>query len=175
MARRIGTALGLLLAVGHSRPSQHMSMIMRKGRAALLLTAASVILGACSTARPPASQTSSPRPVDLTMTEELTFEPARIDVRPGETVVFRVRNVSNEAHEAYIGTEDEQRLHETVHVGLSSDEQTQTTHMGYGVHIAPFGTGELVATFDEDFEYVIGCHYPGHYAAEMRAVIDVSE
>lgn len=105
-----------------------------------------LILGAGSTARPPASQTSSPRTVDLTMTEEMTFEPARIDVRGGETVVFRVRNVSNEAHEAYIGTEEEQRLHEIDHSALSSEEQTTTTHTGYGVHIAPFSTGELVAT-----------------------------
>lgn len=150
-------------------------MIFRVGRAALLLTVASVFLGACSTAGPQASETSSPRTVDLAMTGQMTFEPARIDVRLGETVVFRVRNVSNESHEAYIGTEEEQRLHATVHAARSAEEQTTTTHYGYAVHVAPFGTGELVATFDEDFEYVIGCHYPGHYAAGMRAGIDVSE
>ncbi len=149
-------------------------MIMRVGPAALLLTAASVILGACSTAGPPTSETSSPRTVDLTMTEQMTFEPTRIDVLPGETVVFRVRNVSNESHEAYIGTEEEQRLHETVHAVRAAEEQTTTTHSGYAVHVAPFGTGELVATFDQAYEFVIGCHYPGHYAAGMRAVIDVS-
>ena len=147
--------------------------MVRIQRPLLLLAAAAVGLSACSGAATRTGTAESPRPVDLTMTDEMTFEPARIDVRPGETVVFRVRNLSKEAHEAYIGTDEEQRLHETAHYALPADDQTNTTHMGYGIHVAPFGTGELVARFDEDTEYVIGCHYPGHYAAGMRAVIEV--
>lgn len=150
-------------------------MRIRIGPAVLLLIAASAVLSACSSAATQPGPDESPRAVDLTMTEDMTFEPARVEVRAGETTVFRVRNVSNEAHEAYIGTEEEQRLHATTHSAVSGDEQTQTSHMGYGVHIAPFGTGELVTKFDDDVEYVIGCHYPGHYAAGMRAVIDVSD
>ncbi len=145
------------------------------GRAALLFTAASLILAACSTAGPQVSDTPSRRMVDLTMTERMTFEPARIDVRRGETVVFRVRNVSNEGHEAYIGTEAEQVLHENKHYGLGEGDQTKTAHMGYGVHVAALGTADLVVKFDQAYQYVIGCHYPGHYAAGMRAVIDISE
>lgn len=66
------------------------------------------------------------------MTEELTFEPAQIGVRRGETVTFSVRNVS--------------------------------------------GEGRLEYTFDDAdaSEFVIGCHYPGHYDAGMRAIITVS-
>lgn len=149
--------------------------MVRFGLPLFVLVAAAVVLGACSGAATRTGTAESPRAVDLTMTDDMMFEPDRIDVRRGETVVFRVRNVANEAHEAYIGTEEEQRLHETVHSALSSEEQTKTTHMGYAIHVAPFGTGELVAKFDEDLEYVIGCHYPGHYAAGMRAVIDVSD
>jgi uncharacterized cupredoxin-like copper-binding protein len=148
--------------------------MVRIGRMSLVLAAAAVVLSACSGATSRSGTADSPRVVDLTMTDEMTFEPARIQVRRGETVAFRVRNVSNEGHEAYIGTEEEQRLHERDHSGFGGD-QDAVTHMGYGIHIAPFGTGELVSTFDEDVEYVIGCHYPGHYAAGMRAVIDVSE
>jgi uncharacterized cupredoxin-like copper-binding protein len=140
-----------------------------------LLLAAAALLSACSPAVPKAGTSASPRTVDLTMTDQMSFDPTRIQVRRGETVRFVVRNVSNEAHEAYIGTDEEQRLHETVHTGLGSGDQTTTTHMGYGVHVAPLGTGELVATFDQAYAYVIGCHYPGHYAAGMRAVIEVSE
>jgi len=109
------------------------------------------------------------------MTDRMTFEPARIEVGSGETVRFVVRNVSNVAHEAYIGTDEEQRLHATVHAALPADAQTTTTHMGYAVHVPPFGDGELVAGFGAETSYVIGCHYPGHYAAGMKASIEVTE
>ena len=145
------------------------------GSRATMLLAAVLLLSACSAGEPTAGTASSPRRIELVMTDQMTFDPARIEVRRGETIRFVVRNVSNEAHEAYIGTDEEQRLHETVHTGLGSGDQTTTTHMGYGVHVAPLGTGELVATFDQAYAYVIGCHYPGHYAAGMRAVIEVSE
>jgi len=149
--------------------------MVRIGLPLFVLVAAAVVLGACSDAATRTGTDESPRVIDLTMTEDMTFEPPRIDVRRGETVAFRVRNVANEGHEAFIGTDEEQRLHETNHYALPADEQMTTTHHGYGIHIAPLGTGELVFRFDEGAEYVIGCHYPGHYAAGMRAVIDVSD
>ncbi len=142
-------------------------------RMALLLVAVGM-LSACSAA-PKAGTSASAREVELTMTDRMTFEPARIQVRRGETIRFVVRNASSEAHEAYVGTEEEQRVHATKHGAVPAEDQTTTTHMGYGVHVAPFGNGELVVAFDEAYEYVIGCHYPGHYAAGMRAVIDVTE
>ena len=141
---------------------------------ATLLLAAVLLLSACSTGASRTGTEASPRQIDLVMTDQMTFDPARIEVRRGETIRFVVRNASNEEHEAYIGTEEEQRLHATVHAAVSSEEQTKTTHMGYAVHVPAFGNGEMVAKFDEDLEYVIGCHYPGHYEAGMRAVIEVS-
>lgn len=143
-------------------------------RGALTALTATLVLGACSASQPGAS--SSPRTVDLTMTEELTFEPATLQVRRGETVLFRIRNVSNEAHEAYIGTEEEQTLHATRHSAVASEEQTAIPHINQpAVHVAPFGTGEFLYRFDAGVGFVIGCHYPGHYEAGMRAVIEVSE
>jgi uncharacterized cupredoxin-like copper-binding protein len=139
------------------------------------LLAAVLLLSACSAGAPSAGTESSPRRVDVTMTDQMIFEPATIQVRRGETIRFVVRNVSNEAHEAYIGTEEEQLLHATVHSALSSEEQATTTHQGYAVHVPPFGNGEMLAKFDEDLEYVIGCHYPGHYEAGMWAVIEVTD
>lgn len=134
-----------------------------------------LILAGCSSGAPEVGNAAAPREVPLTMNEQLRFVPDRIEVRPGETVRFVVRNVSNQAHEAYIGTEAEQRLHATVHAAVPADEQTNTTHVGYAVHVPPFGNGELVAVFAAGTEYVIGCHYPGHYEAGMRATIEVVE
>ena len=144
------------------------------GSRATLLLAALLLLSACSAGQPTVGTESSPRRIDLTMTDQMTFEPATIQVRRGETVRFVVRNASNEAHEAYIGTEEEQRIHATDHSGFGND-QADTPHMGYGLHVAPFGNGEFTVTLGEGPEYLIGCHYPGHYEAGMRAVIEVSE
>jgi uncharacterized cupredoxin-like copper-binding protein len=143
-------------------------------RTALLMAAAG-LLGACSPAAPKLGTSASPRTVELTMTEQLTFEPARIQVRRGETIRFVVRNDSSVAHEAYVGTEEEQRVHATQHGLVPIDKQWTTSHMGYGINVAPSGTGELVVAFDNAYAYVIGCHYPGHYEAGMRAVVEVSE
>lgn len=140
------------------------------------LLAAVFLLGACSAAEPMVGTDSSPREIDLTMTDELTFEPATIEVRRGETVLFRIRNSSNQAHEAYIGSEEEQALHATRHSAVAPEEQTAIPHINQpAVHVPPLGTGEFLYRFDERVELVIGCHYPGHYEAGMRAVIEVSE
>lgn len=148
-------------------------MVGSVSRAALLLAAA-ILLGACSSGASRIGTDESPRRIDLTMTDQMNFEPATIQGRRGETVRFVVRNASNEAHEAYIGTEEEQRIHATDHSGFGND-QADTPHLGYGVHVAPLGNGEFTVTLAADVEYIIGCHYPGHYEAGMRAVIEVTE
>lgn len=138
-----------------------------------IIIAATALLTACSA--PAASPSRIDRVVELTMTEELTFEPAQVEVRRGEAVSFSIRNVSGEGHEAYIGTQEQQRLHDIEHSGLSPSEQAEVTHLLSGRHIAPFGTGVIEYAFqDPDLdEIVIGCHYPGHYEAGMQVVITV--
>lgn len=141
-------------------------------RGALLGLTAALALGACS-AQPEASP--SPRIVDLTVAE-LAFEPGTVGVARGETVLFRIHNPSNEGHEAYFGTDDEQRLHAETHYALPADGQSRIDHYAMlGVHIAPFGIAELTVKFDTGDEWVIGCHYPGHYQAGMRTVITVRD
>lgn len=101
---------------------------------------------------------------------------AGIEVGRGETVLFRIRNPYDEGHEAYFGTDEEQRLHAETHYVLPAAEQSGIDHYAMlGVHIAPFGTGELTVKFDTGDEWVIGCHYPGHYEAGMRTVITVTD
>ena len=144
-------------------------------RVAMLL-AAVLLLSACSAGEPTVGTDSSPRAIDLTMTDDMTFEPATIEVRRGETVLFRIRNSSNVAHEAYIGSEEEQAVHATRHSAVASEDQTAIPHINQpAVHVPPLGTGEFLYRFDERVELVIGCHYPGHYEAGMRAVIEVSK
>lgn len=141
---------------------------------AVTLGGLGLVLAACSATAGPSSATDG-REVTLTMTDSTTFEPAQLEVEPGETVVFSVRNESGEAHEAYVGTPGEQLIHQQDHSALTASEQGSATHMGYGIHIAPFGTGRLEYTFAEAGRYEVGCHYPGHYEAGMRTLVTVSD
>lgn len=141
---------------------------------ALPALALAALVAGCSAATTDGA-TPEPRVVDLVMTEEGTFEPAAIAVRRGETVVFRVRNEDRVAHEAYIGPPDAQGRHADDMSGVSGSEEGETTRHGYGIHIPPFGTGDLTYRFDEPGDLEIGCHYPGHYEAGMRVTISVSD
>jgi len=139
------------------------------------LVGALLVFSACSAGGTTPGTEDAPREVRLTMTADNAFDPPRIEVTRGETVRFVVRNASDEAHEAYVGTAAEQRAHATDHSGFGPEEQGDAAHMGYGVHVPPRGDGVMVVTFDQGTEYLIGCHYPGHYEAGMRAVIEVSQ
>lgn len=114
------------------------------------------------------------RTVRLTMVDEVRFEPDRVEVQQGETVRFFVVDETGFAHEAFIGTAREQADHAGIHAVMTAEEQAQTTHFGYGIHIAANGSGEFVYHFGDAGTFYIGCHYPGHYEAGMRVTIEVT-
>src|SRR5688572_16100230 len=61
------------------------------------------MLAACS-----APATDAVRTIDVTMTDDLRYDPAAISVTAGETVRFVVHNEGAAVHEFLIGTEEEQ-------------------------------------------------------------------
>jgi uncharacterized cupredoxin-like copper-binding protein len=113
------------------------------------------------------------RTIELTMTDDMRFEPASAEVSQGETVRIFIRNASSLEHEAYIGTAVEHDLREQALAGLPADQRQESTHYGYGIQIEPFGSGEFVYHFADAGEFIMGCHEPGHYAAGHRFTIVV--
>jgi len=94
------------------------------------------------------------------------FSPARVDVRPGTTVRFVIRNADPIAHEFILGTEAQQALHEKV---------ATPTHDGIPGQ-ASLDIGEVrtvVWTFASPGTLVYACHRPGHYAYGMKGVVRV--
>lgn len=137
------------------------------------IVAIGVLVSACSPGPSPlAIDGREVKTIELAMTDGLRFEPDQVEVTQRETVRFFIRNLTNEPHEASIGTAMEQEMHEQVHAGLPANEQQQTTH-GYGIHIVPYGNGEIVHHFADVGEFIIGCHYPGHYAGGHWLTIEV--
>ena len=106
---------------------------------------------------------------------DIAFEPTAIRVARGETVRLRFTNTGKLAHDAFIGTPDEQSDHEDeMREADDADAHGHEEDAEDAVVVEPGKTGELVYTFDEDIELEIGCHQPGHYAAGMKLAVSIT-
>jgi uncharacterized cupredoxin-like copper-binding protein len=112
------------------------------------------------------------RTVEVTMTDQLAFEPSEITVAPGETVRFVVTNAGESVHEFLIGDEAAQAEFEAEMSG--GEEMDHDT--GSGVSVDPGQTETFDYTFPDTDEVILaGCHEPGHYAGGMVATIEVGD
>jgi uncharacterized cupredoxin-like copper-binding protein len=93
------------------------------------------------------------------------FDPARIDVVPGETIRFVLSNTDPIDHEFILGDREVQRIHERgteAHHGTKPGEVT----------VAAGQTVETTVTFaSEPGQLLFGCHSPGHWDYGMRGVV----
>ena len=109
------------------------------------------------------------RTVEITMTDDMRFNPDRIEVRVGETLRLRIRNKGQLLHELVIGTPkqlDEHALLMQKFPGMEHDE----AHMA---HVDPGKSSEIVWLFNRAGEFDFACLINGHYQAGMRGKIIV--
>lgn len=112
------------------------------------------------------------RTVEVEM-RDIAFDPETVAVQRGETVRFVFVNTGKLDHDAFIGDAAAQREH---------GQEMQESGNGHGGHgggdeavtVEPGERAELVHTFDEAGDVLIGCHQPGHYDAGMRLDLSVS-
>ena len=128
-------------------------------------------LAACASNGPTEAGRSASGTIEVSMSDELRFEPAEFTIAPGETVRFEVTNDGGTVHEFLIGDEAAQAEFEAEMAGEEMDHDSDA-----GVSVEPGQT----ETFDYDFgaeagELLAGCHEPGHYDAGMVATITISE
>jgi uncharacterized cupredoxin-like copper-binding protein len=103
------------------------------------------------------------RTIEVKMLDTMRFEPARIDVRLGETLRFVVRNSGQVLHEFVIGTRAENEAHAALmqkFPGMEHDEP-------YMAHVPPGKSGQIVWTFNRAGEFEFACLIAGHYQAGM--------
>lgn len=101
--------------------------------------------------------------------DELTFDPATIEVKAGEVVTFIVRNEGTDDHEFVLGDETYQDTHEKD----MAEGGHHMAEMENAVTVAPGETGELTWRFTESGTVLYGCHEPGHYDGGMVGTIEV--
>jgi uncharacterized cupredoxin-like copper-binding protein len=139
---------------------------MRSQVLALVAAAALVVgLAGCSTA----AVVVGPRVIPVVMTDAMTFEPASITVKQGETVTFDVKNAGQIAHEFFVGNGTAQDEHEVEMKDMSAMGHDHPT----GVHVDAGGSKPLTITFKSAGKIQTGCHEPGHWGAGMKGTIVV--
>ncbi len=109
------------------------------------------------------------RNINVTMTDDLRYDPGDMDADVGETVRFVVHNAGATPHEFLIGTAEEQTVFEEEMAGGHGDRHGSEA----GVSVDPGGTSEFTYTFESPGGLFVGCHEPGHYAGGMVAEVTV--
>ena len=152
---------------------------MRLRHVALAL-APVLIFAACSSggsSGSPLAASASPSPVasgagqriEVKLSDALKMEPAAMTAKVGQSVTFVVTNTGSTEHEFYVGDEAAQMKHNEEMMGMS--QMAHDEAMGIGVK--PGETKELTITFPTAGALIAGCHVSGHYAAGMKATIEV--
>ncbi len=119
----------------------------------------------------------APRDITVTMTDNLRFDPGTVVVGEGETIRFLLDNPTAAPHDFLIGDLEEQvHHHEEMAAGGGHDDDVEVEDVGGlppAVTLQPGESMEVIATFDEAGDLMIGCHVPGHWEAGMRGDITV--
>lgn len=109
------------------------------------------------------------RTIDISMGDDMRFQPGKLEVEEGKTIRFRVKNTGQLLHEFVIGTQAENAKHAELMLkfpGMEHDEP-------YMAHVDPGKTGEIVWTFNKAGEFEFACLIAGHFQAGMVGTITV--
>lgn len=109
------------------------------------------------------------RTIDVGMSDDMRFTPARIEVRQGETVRFVHRNGGAMLHEFVLGTKQDVEAHAALMKKFPNMEHDEP-------HMAHVGAGksvDMIWTFNRSGRFEFACLIPGHYEAGMHGLIDV--
>jgi uncharacterized cupredoxin-like copper-binding protein len=107
--------------------------------------------------------------------EDHKFSPNVFDVRVGDTVTFVFTNFGKAVHDAFIGDKAAQEQHEKEMRATPEGHKHGHDHAHEGgIAVPPGESRTLRYSFDKAGTLEIGCHQPGHYDAEMMAVVNVN-
>ncbi len=144
-------------------------------RRVLGVLTAFVLLGGCGGGGSHASHGGTARPgrtVDVTM-RDISYDPAAVTVKAGETVKFVFHNEGDIRHDAFLGDEDAQADHEKE-MRKEGSSGMDGHHSDDAITVDPGETGSLTHTFKAGDVVIIGCHEPGHYATGMKIAVTVT-
>ena len=84
-------------------------------------------------------------------------------------VTFKISNDGAIQHEFFVGDAAAQEKRErAMAAGTAKTDDTKRD-----VIVDPGSSKSLTLTFGEPGEVIVACHFPGHYAAGMKAIVTV--
>jgi len=136
-----------------------------KLRAAAAAVALTLLVGAAAASRGAAARANAGT-VHIKI-HYSTFAPGSLDVEPGETVRFVIRNTDPIDHEFILGDEAVQLAHE---------EGTEAHHAPRPGEVSVPAGETVITTYtfpQTPGELIFGCHLPGHYDFGMRGTVTI--
>ena len=137
-------------------------MKLRVAAAAVALT---LLVGAAAASRGAAARANAGT-VHITI-HYSSFAPDSLEVDPGETVRFVIRNTDPIDHEFILGDE---------HVQLVHEEGTEAHHAPRPGEVSVPAGETVVTTYtfpETPGELIFGCHLPGHYDFGMHGSVTI--
>lgn len=117
----------------------------------------------------PGDPSTADRTIRMTASDQLTFDPAAVEVRAGETVTFEIENIGATIHEFVLGSSEYQAQHEQeMSSGMDMHGEPNVVEIPAG------STATLTWTFTEEGTTRFACHEPGHFAGGMVGDITVT-
>ncbi len=130
-----------------------------------------LLLAACTGTGDAGGGDAEPRTIEVSMTDELRFDPDQISTVAGERVRFEITNEGQIVHEFLIGDEAAQAQFEADMAAEGMDHDSDA-----GIRLAPGQTDSFDYTFGTAGTALLaGCHEPGHYDGGMVASISVTQ
>lgn len=111
------------------------------------------------------------RTVEVSMGDDMRFEPSKLEFSVGDTVRFTVSNQGKLLHEFVLGTTETNDEHAELMIKFPNMEHDEP-HMA---HVDPGEVGEIIWTFNKKGEFDFACLIAGHYQAGMVGNITVSD
>ncbi len=116
-----------------------------------------------------ADPANATRTLEVVMSDDMRFTPAKVSVAEGETLRLIVRNAGKVMHELVIGDAPSLAGHAAMMKKFPNMEHDEP----YMAHVPPGEAREIVWTFNRAGDFEFACLIPGHYEAGMKAAVAV--
>ncbi|GAB2907479.1 cupredoxin family protein [Paralcaligenes sp. KSB-10] len=109
------------------------------------------------------------RTVDIVMDDTMRFHPGQIQVRPGETVRFLLKNAGKIPHEMMIGSTAELKEHAAMMRNMPGMNHAEPNV----ITLDPGQKGDMIWQFPQTGIVDFACLVPGHMEAGMIGKIKI--
>lgn len=107
--------------------------------------------------------------IEISMADSMRFSPAKLSIKSGDVVKFKVSNDGALQHEFVLGTPDSLAEHAELMLKFPNMEHEEP----YMAHVDPGKEMEIVWQFTKAGAFEFGCLLPGHFQAGMKGTITV--